>query len=96
MNLDVQAMSMKDHVVNQGESDLSVRRYCQANGIKEHIFRYWKSKLNKSNIKGKFKLIDSSDSPIISPNLIMSIMHPNKTELHIYSALDPEYIRRLM
>ena len=96
MDSNVQAMSMEDHVIKQGESDLSIRKYCQANGINEHTFRYWKTKHDKKNVKGKFKLVDPIDSPVASINPIMRLMHPNKTELHIYSVLDPEYIRQLM
>lgn len=96
MNSDVQAMSMEDHVINQGESNLSIRKYCQANGIKEHTFRYWKTKHDKKNIGGKFKLVDALDSPLANTNPIMSLIYPNRTELHIYCALDPGYIRQLM
>ena len=96
MNSEGQAMTMEGHVVNQRESGLSIRKYCEANGVNEHTFRYWKTKLDKKNIKGKFKLVDAGDSPLISPNPIMSFSFPSKVELHIYSVLDPEYIRQLM
>ena len=96
MNSDVQGMTMESHVIQQGQSDLSVRKYCEANGINEHTFRYWKTKLEKKKIKGKFMLVDASESQLASTKPIMSLMHPNKTELHIYSILDPEYIRQLM
>ena len=96
MESDIQAMSMEDHVANQGQSDLSVRKYCEANGINEHTFRYWKTKLEKRKVKSKFTLVEADDSPLLSLKPIMSLIQPNKTELHIYSLLDPEYIRQLM
>ena len=96
MNSDVQGMTMEGHVVKQGESGLSVRKYSQANGINEHTFRYWKTKLEKSKAKGGFKLVETNHLALINPTPIMSLMYPNKTELHIYSALDAEYIRQLM
>ncbi len=96
MNLDVQAMSMEDHVIKHEESGLSIRKYCQANGINEHTLRYWKTKLEKKKINGKFKLVDSMDSPLAMTIPIMSLIYPNRTELHIYSMLDTGYIRQLM
>ena len=96
MDSDVQAISMEDHVIKHGESDLSIRKYCQANGINEHTFRYWKTKHDKKSIKGKFKLVESIDSPLANTNPVMSLIYPNRTELHIYSVLDPGYIRQLM
>jgi len=96
MNSEIGSLSMADHVKVFSESGLSVRKYCEANGLKEHTLRYWNSRQSKNKTNGNFKLVEKEDTSTRSVIPLMKLLLPNRTELFIYSELDPEYVRRLM
>ena len=95
MNTEVGTMSMVEHVKAQTDSGMSVRKYCEANELKEHTFRYWKARQDKNKTRGNFKLVEKAES-IESPNPIMKLVFTNQIELLIYYELNPEYVRQLM
>ena len=95
MNTEVGAISMVDHIKLQTDSGMSVLKYCETNELKEHTFRYWKTRQNKKKTSGNFKLVEKTES-IVNHNPIMKLVFPNQIELLIYSELSPEYVRQLM
>lgn len=94
MSVETGSIPMVEHIKVQSDSGISVRKYCEANELKEHTFRYWKARQNKDNTRGKFKLIEKDES-MTSSNPIIKVVYPNQIELLIYSELNPEYVRQL-
>lgn len=94
--MEIGSMTMEQHISAHSATSLSVRKYCEANGIKEHTFRYWKKRFDGHSDRGNFKLVDKVDSLIQAESQLMKIVFPNQIELIVYHRLDPQYIRRLM
>jgi transposase-like protein len=46
----------RERIAEQERSGLSVRRYCEAQGIGQHLFYYWRKRLREQPVR--FALVD--------------------------------------
>jgi len=61
-NIEKKAASNKDQwrerIAEQERSGVSVRRFCQARGIGEHLFYYWRKRLREQQQPMRFALVE--------------------------------------
>jgi transposase-like protein len=61
-NNEEKAVSNRDQwrgrIAEQERSGVSVRRYCEAQGIGQHLFYYWRKRLREQQQPMRFALVD--------------------------------------
>ena len=61
-NNEEKAASNKDQwrgrIAEQERSGVSVRRFCQTGGIREHLFYYWRKRLREQQQPMRFALVE--------------------------------------
>src|ERR1700720_2686258 len=48
----------RERIAEQERSGVSVRRFCQAQGIGEHLFYYWRKRLREQQQPMRFALVE--------------------------------------
>jgi transposase-like protein len=48
----------RERIAEQQRSGVSVRRFCQAQGIGEHLFYYWRKRLREQEQPMRFALVE--------------------------------------
>jgi transposase-like protein len=48
----------RERIAEQERSGVSVRRFCQTRGIREHLFYYWRKRLREQQQPMRFALVE--------------------------------------
>jgi hypothetical protein len=83
---------MLAHVAKQGESGLSIRRYCKEHGIAEHVFHYWRTGKNRKALKPTSKFIELNAT---IPSMPMDVLLPSGALVRFSHYAPVEYIKSL-
>lgn len=91
-------LEMLRHVKDWQHSGLSQMGYCQQQGLSFSKFNYWVRKA-RSRVEpaAGFVSIKLDGHPAQrSGNPVMELISPGGSRLNFYSAVDPEFIKRLL
>ena len=62
------------------KADVSIKKFCEDNNVKDHQFIYWRNKLIYGKTKSKKNKVNDTDTGFIKVNQVKEVSKPIKLE----------------
>ncbi len=87
----------RERMAAQERSGLSVRRFCQQQGIGEHCFYYWRKRLRNQQQPMRFALVDrGAERPEPAPGMELELMLITGERLRIGAGVQAATLRMVL
>jgi transposase len=87
----------RERMASQERSGLSVRRFCQQQGIAEHRFYYWRKRLRDPQQTMRFALVDrGAERPEPAPGMELELVLVTGEQLRIGAGVQAATLRMVL